>query len=619
MKVLKLIVVLFILALLLGCIENGNIEKTSSEKTNQIKNEENKEEKIINEKINNESNKTEKAESKNNVEISEEKIKWIIKDVDVNATQEELNEIKNAGFDIIHVEWGLKVGMEKAKEFLEKAKKAGLYVVMDAGFSPAAWGINEENKIPKLQEEKLTEWINALKSYENIYAWDICNEYGTNFRDYEEGENEFPIYLEELREAKNLVKNLDPKRKILIRMHDWDYEELNFDLKDRYEKGLADIFMLNMYSNWIGEGENAELIKDTEKYIQKIKAIDPDVEIWVAIASFEEMPYFKKPESKKLEEEIEYLMNIKDIKGIGFYGFGSKERWYLPRDGKDLWETIKDEINKNKEDKGELNEKEKQEQTSEKKEKRWHYQLQNADFDELKNLDVDYVVVDIDDADLSKEQIEELNEEGIQVLSYLSIGEAEDYRDYWKGYWKVGHPDYIVAENPEWEGNYKVEYWNREWQRIIFDRLDDIVENGYNGVYLDIIDAYEYFEDRRDVDSKKEMIEFVKRISQLAKNKNPEFLIIPQNAVELYEEEDYKEAIDGFGKEDTWYDEDGSLKKEGLEYMREAKDDGKIILAVDYPLTKKDICSFYENCWKEGFYCTVEDRELSMDEPIECK
>ncbi|MBF0106058.1 MAG: endo alpha-1,4 polygalactosaminidase [Deltaproteobacteria bacterium] len=85
------------------------------------------------------------------------------------------------------------------------------------------------------------------------------------------------------------------------------------------------------------------------------------------------------------------------------------------------------------------------------------------------------------------------------VIAYMSIGEAENYRSYWQSDWEVGSPSWISDENEEWEGNYKVEYWNSEWQAVIYGNdnsyLKQILNAGFDGVYLDIIDAYEYFED----------------------------------------------------------------------------------------------------------------------------
>ncbi len=84
------------------------------------------------------------------------------------------------------------------------------------------------------------------------------------------------------------------------------------------------------------------------------------------------------------------------------------------------------------------------------------------------------------------------------VIAYMSIGEAEDYRHYWLNEWKSNPPSWLANENPNWPGNYKVRYWDPAWQEIIYGNdtsyLGNILDAGFNGVYLDIIDAFEYFE-----------------------------------------------------------------------------------------------------------------------------
>ncbi len=84
------------------------------------------------------------------------------------------------------------------------------------------------------------------------------------------------------------------------------------------------------------------------------------------------------------------------------------------------------------------------------------------------------------------------------VICYMSIGEAEDYRYYWQSEWDKDKPEWLDKENPDWEGNYKVWYWEKEWQDIIFGNdnsyLKKILDAGFDGVYLDIIDAFEYYE-----------------------------------------------------------------------------------------------------------------------------
>lgn len=85
------------------------------------------------------------------------------------------------------------------------------------------------------------------------------------------------------------------------------------------------------------------------------------------------------------------------------------------------------------------------------------------------------------------------------VICYMSIGEAEEYRYYWQQSWETGNPSWLDSENSEWKGNFKVRYWEPEWQDIIFGNdssyLKKILDLGFDGVYLDIIDGFEYFEE----------------------------------------------------------------------------------------------------------------------------
>ncbi len=88
----------------------------------------------------------------------------------------------------------------------------------------------------------------------------------------------------------------------------------------------------------------------------------------------------------------------------------------------------------------------------------------------LKNTNYDLLLIEVsyDNVFFTKEQIEGLkvkkNGGKRIVIAYLSIGEAEDYRFYWKKEWNKNKPDWIVSENENWSGNYIVEYWNPEWK-----------------------------------------------------------------------------------------------------------------------------------------------------------
>ncbi|KPJ72043.1 hypothetical protein AMJ52_07650 [candidate division TA06 bacterium DG_78] len=86
------------------------------------------------------------------------------------------------------------------------------------------------------------------------------------------------------------------------------------------------------------------------------------------------------------------------------------------------------------------------------------------------------------------------------VLAYMNIGEAEDYRYYWQTGWENNPPSWLGDENQDWPGDYAVHYWEKNWQDIIFGNdssyMRKILDAEFDGVYLDKIDAYEYFEDQ---------------------------------------------------------------------------------------------------------------------------
>ena len=125
----------------------------------------------------------------------------------------------------------------------------------------------------------------------------------------------------------------------------------------------------------------------------------------------------------------------------------------------------------------------------------------------LKNTDYDIIIMDLFHFEkiYAAAEVRELktkrNGGKRLVICYMSIGEAEDYRYYWNGAWKTGKPSWLAEENPHWKGNYVVKYWDADWQKIITGNDESyqkkILDAGFDGVYLDIIDAFEHFKKGR--------------------------------------------------------------------------------------------------------------------------
>lgn len=125
----------------------------------------------------------------------------------------------------------------------------------------------------------------------------------------------------------------------------------------------------------------------------------------------------------------------------------------------------------------------------------------------IKSTNYDLLILDLyftDGKKFTSEEVSQLKKKANGgkrlVIAYMSIGEAENYRPYWNSSWNSKMPTWISAENPDWKGNFKVKYWDKEWQSIIFGNDNSyskaILDANFDGVYLDIIDAFEYFENQ---------------------------------------------------------------------------------------------------------------------------
>ena len=92
--------------------------------------------------------------------------------------------------------------------------------------------------------------------------------------------------------------------------------------------------------------------------------------------------------------------------------------------------------------------------------------------------------------------------------------------------------------DPDWGGNYAVQFWDPQWQSIVLDYADKIVAAGFDGVYLDKVDEFE------DMGHRDEMVELVRRIAARVKARQPGFLVISQNGDALLPDKKFRDAID---------------------------------------------------------------------------
>ncbi len=275
---------------------------------------------------------------------------------------------------------------------------------------------------------------------------------------------------------------------------------------------------------------------------------------------------------------------------------------------------------------------------------KWLYQLQNADIVKISQsgfdiLTIDYAADGYDSTRYTVTDMDSLHIRGKTVLAYLSIGEAEDYRYYFSENWRSNPPCWLGKNNPEWPGNYKVQYWAEAWQTIVIGYLDKIIAAGFDGVYLDIIDAYEYWSDDENEAglvieenvAAQRMMQFVRRIAAHARLTRglAKFYIFPQNGVRILKHDisgDFLQTLSGFGIEDLYYDGTKAVAtgetQQRQALLQQLSAAGKIVLVVDYVddasgytgANKKRIDDFRSKTLVNGFipFVAREDRELDQ-------
>lgn len=288
----------------------------------------------------------------------------------------------------------------------------------------------------------------------------------------------------------------------------------------------------------------------------------------------------------------------------------------------------------------------------------WLYQLQNPKPTEIekagfKNAIIDYSGDGSADEEFTATEILPLTQDGRIALCYFSIGEAEEYRFYWKKEWKgAQRPEWLGRENPDWEGNYCVRYWKPEWREMVLKPyLEKIVAQGFSGVYLDIVDGFEYWGDPDTYGSKGETrladdpadeAEAAQRMTDLlawikrtgTELKKGSFLVFAQNGERLLSfsgAEQFLKSVDGIGIESLWFYRKKTLPAKEtaarLELLRAGKKMGLQIVITDYiddgsgPVGKNGerIREFISRCDGEGFghYVARQNQELDAINRVE--
>ena len=218
------------------------------------------------------------------------------------------------------------------------------------------------------------------------------------------------------------------------------------------------------------------------------------------------------------------------------------------------------------------------------------------------------LVLEPDEA--SPQVIEAARRHARLVLAYVNVGYAEDWRSYWPSIagasWVHGSAGY--------EGEYLVEYWRPEWHGIVASLAREYVGRGFDGVYLDNVDAVDRVageEWAMGVDPEAEMIHLICNVSIMVKTLDPDARVFVNigGATRLLYNDTLLSCIDGVLREELWVEwtpggpraQDPAEIAMALEALEHALSHGKTVLVADPAQSPGEAWLHCLRSWLHGF------------------
>ena len=219
------------------------------------------------------------------------------------------------------------------------------------------------------------------------------------------------------------------------------------------------------------------------------------------------------------------------------------------------------------------------------------YVLQGIVPSQIAAAPVGVKVVDLYDDNgqlFTSSQVAQMESGGGQVLGYFSIGEAENYRSYFSSL-----PSSALGPvDPSWPGDYQVAYWTSAWKTVATNYIDQMIAQGYNGAYFDVVDEAEKSWAKANApggDPIGAMESLVESLASYAHAKNPNFKIWinSSGAEDMLANSAFVNAIDGAYEEELFYQDSGAPQPAAdvnynLSLLHNVTAAGKSVVAIEY-------------------------------------
>lgn len=211
----------------------------------------------------------------------------------------------------------------------------------------------------------------------------------------------------------------------------------------------------------------------------------------------------------------------------------------------------------------------------------------------------------------SASEIRMLTAKNIRVLAYLSAGEAESYRSYYPA---ISDSGLVLNENPDWKENFAVKFWSEDWCKTLQNYSNEILNKGFNGLFVDVVDAWQLAPDEDRQQRKAEMEALLLNLAQKMHAKIPDSWMVIQNSHELLENPMLLAAVAGINQESlfaSWASAsiDKDWQKEKIVALEKIRRQGKLVTLIEYTRNRIDMARIRMKASMHGFlpYFTVKE------------
>lgn len=115
----------------------------------------------------------------------------------------------------------------------------------------------------------------------------------------------------------------------------------------------------------------------------------------------------------------------------------------------------------------------------------------------------------VEPEDYTDAEIKAIKKKRKPVLAYLSIGSISTERSFYKKFSK-----YKKDRLEDWEKEYYMDMTAEPWTNFLIERAKSLIERGFDGLWLDNLDVYEYYKSTKTFNACKKLLKDIKALGK---------------------------------------------------------------------------------------------------------